>query len=105
MNNIGMAVIRNELTSRIWLTFSNLNSRAMNNKTIPYMLAGIGSGIIQCSSSPKNANAAMIKNCMMYFMFFRRGRVPEYTTDEKMTIGQKVTQRSSSYFLRNLVIR
>lgn len=41
----GITAIRNELVSFTSLTFTILNSRARKRSTIPYMLAGTGSGM------------------------------------------------------------
>ena len=62
MNITGMMAMRNVLVSRISVTFIHFIIKQMNSNTIPYILAGIGSGMKKWSSSPMKVKAIIMMN-------------------------------------------
>ena len=68
MNMSGIIIMRNLPVSRTCESFSTPVHRAVKSMSMPYMLAGIGSGITLLRSSPTNDIRSIIPNCRMYFM-------------------------------------
>ena len=70
MNMTGMISMRNLPTLFTSSSLRILVCRQINMITIPYILAGIGSGTMYLSISPIKDMARIIRNCFKYFIFF-----------------------------------
>ena len=68
MNIIGIICMRKCPVSLTDESLTTPMQSAVKRMSIPYMLAGTGSGMVRLSSSPNSEIASIISNCLMYFM-------------------------------------
>ena len=68
MNIIGIICTRKWPVSLTAESFMTPVHSAVKRIAMPYMLAGMGSGMMRLSSSPMSDIARMISNCIMYFI-------------------------------------